>query len=305
MEDYNNEFQYDYTYSMIIPHKNCPILLQRCLDSISYRKDVQVIVVDDNSDSSKVDFSHFPGLNTPNVEVYFTKEGKGAGYARNVGLKYARGKWLMFVDADDFLAIDFLEKIDTYANSNSDIVYFRLADESDLESIPQNLQSVIDVERGIVYNTLLGDEEYVKFYHNIPVGKIVRSYCVRKNGILFDEIPCANDVMFFVKLAFCVEKVDISLEYIYCVSKPTGRNLTSRKDYNTGKVRLQVLLERNDLLLKYGYKKLLIPPMVMLWDFRTIGLKGLLSYCWIIINSSTPLFLGISKFLKSPLTYLK
>ena len=47
-------------YSVIIPHKNIPKLLQRCLDSIPVRDDLQVIVVDDNSDLDVVDFSHFP-----------------------------------------------------------------------------------------------------------------------------------------------------------------------------------------------------------------------------------------------------
>jgi len=65
-------------YSIIIPHKNTPDLLQKCIDSIPHREDVQIIVVDDNSDEDKVDFEHFPGLNEKATEVYFTKEGKGA-----------------------------------------------------------------------------------------------------------------------------------------------------------------------------------------------------------------------------------
>ena len=89
-------------YSIIIPHRNIPLLLRRCLDSIQRRMDIQIIVVDDNSDPGQVDFEHFPGLDEPCVEVYFTKEGKGAGYARNIGLKHAKGKWLLFADADDF-----------------------------------------------------------------------------------------------------------------------------------------------------------------------------------------------------------
>ena len=47
-------------FSIIIPHKNSADLLQYCLDSIPNRDDVQVIVVDDNSDADKVDFDHFP-----------------------------------------------------------------------------------------------------------------------------------------------------------------------------------------------------------------------------------------------------
>src|SRR5690554_1026331 len=89
-------------YSVIIPHKNIPDLLERCLQSIPIREDIQVIVVDDNSDPDKVNFLEFPGLNRKNTEVYFTKEGKGAGYARNVGLTKAKGKWLIFSDADDY-----------------------------------------------------------------------------------------------------------------------------------------------------------------------------------------------------------
>ena len=40
-------------YSIIIPYKNCPALLNRCIDSIPQRDDVQIIVVDDNSDDDK------------------------------------------------------------------------------------------------------------------------------------------------------------------------------------------------------------------------------------------------------------
>lgn len=111
-------------YSIIIPHKNIPELLQRCLDSIPRRVDLQIIVVDDNSDLDKVDFSHFPGMNEECVEVYFTKEGKGAGYARNIGLQHAVGKWLIFADADDFFNCGFLYSIDKYRDSLYDIIYF-------------------------------------------------------------------------------------------------------------------------------------------------------------------------------------
>ena len=45
-----------FSYSIIIPHKNTPKFLQRCLDSIPQREDLEVIVVDDNSDPNIVDF---------------------------------------------------------------------------------------------------------------------------------------------------------------------------------------------------------------------------------------------------------
>lgn len=48
-----------YHYSIIIPHKNTPRLLERCLCSIPTWDEIQIIIIDDNSNSESVDFSHF------------------------------------------------------------------------------------------------------------------------------------------------------------------------------------------------------------------------------------------------------
>ena len=69
-------------YSIIIPHKNIPQLLQRCLDSIPVRDDVQVIVVDDNSDSRIVDFHNFPKWKGSEYKVLFSKNNLTAGGAK-------------------------------------------------------------------------------------------------------------------------------------------------------------------------------------------------------------------------------
>ena len=71
-------------YSIIIPHKNTPDLLYRCINSIPQRKDLEIIIVDDNSSENIVDFDNFPGLNRENTTVIFNKAGKGAGNARNI-----------------------------------------------------------------------------------------------------------------------------------------------------------------------------------------------------------------------------
>ena len=113
-------------YSIIIPHKNIPDLLQICLDSIPVRDDIEIIVVDDNRDDDIVSKSDLPGLERSDCKVIFTKEGKGAGYARNVGLDNANGKWVLFADADDYFVDDFIAKIDQYKDSDFDIVFFRV-----------------------------------------------------------------------------------------------------------------------------------------------------------------------------------
>ena len=135
----------DVNYSIIIPHHNIPKLLLRCLDSIPKRNDIQIIIVDDNSDTSIVNFKHFPGLKQENVEVYFTKEGKGAGYARNIGLKYAKGKWILFADADDFFSDQLDSILSDYVNYDSDLLFFntkRVLSKNTKKAISQEREKV-------------------------------------------------------------------------------------------------------------------------------------------------------------------
>ena len=88
-------------YSIIIPHQNMPALLQRCLDSVPERDDVQVIVVDDNSNPSVVDFGHFPGVDRKNVEVVFDKAGHHIGETVKVRITGSSSATLLGVCEDN------------------------------------------------------------------------------------------------------------------------------------------------------------------------------------------------------------
>ena len=68
----------NFKYSIIIPHKNTPNLLSRCVASIPKRDDLQIVIVDDNSDPSIVDFDNFPIKNDERTVIIFDKSGKGA-----------------------------------------------------------------------------------------------------------------------------------------------------------------------------------------------------------------------------------
>ena len=103
------------TYSIIIPHHNSPSLLQRLLNSIPERDDLEVIVVDDNSDKDKKAYSQRTDVKIVYIDE---KQTRGAGKARNEGIAVSEGKWLLFADADDFYADGFIEVLDKYVDSN-------------------------------------------------------------------------------------------------------------------------------------------------------------------------------------------
>lgn len=181
----------NYKYSVIIPHRNLPELLCVCLDSIPHRNDVQIVIVDDNSDSDIVDFSHFPGYDRDNVEIILTKEGRGAGYARNVGIEKAKGEWLLFADSDDHF--DSVE-LDTFLNFSFD-----------------EYEVVAWAYRWIKNNEILerhytnSDKESL-FKMKEPWKKMVKKDFLVKNAIDFQESKVANDLLYSMKVAYNCKK---------------------------------------------------------------------------------------------------
>lgn len=285
-------------YSIIIPHKNSTKLLQRCIDTIPYRKDIQVIIVDDNSDCNIVDFDYFPGLNEKHIEVIFTKEGKGAGYARNVGLSHAKGKWIIFADADDLFLDNFDEVLDIYLNSPYDIIFFKTFD-SKSKLLTNYSDDIVDIERASYFNQMWERSiEYLKFTHIVPWSKFIKKECIDKHNNHFDETMCSNDVMFSIRLALSTNSILKSENYIYSVTKPQKTNLTSRLDFTSGKERLSVTLERNKLLQENGYSQYIASPLGLVWKYRVIGIKATITYLSMILKSTTPLLTGFSKLLK-------
>ena len=117
-------------FSIIIPMKNADRYIKNSLDSIANQQfgNIQVIVIDDNSDDTDVSKylvhswkNHHPNIN---LQLFETVKGQeGPGGARNIGLDNANGKYILFLDADDILNENVLYSIKKTIdeNPNTDI----------------------------------------------------------------------------------------------------------------------------------------------------------------------------------------
>ena len=209
-------------FSVIIPHKDTPDLLQRCLDSIPVRDDVEAIVVDDNSDPDKVDFGRFPGLGRPNTKVYFTKEGKGPGYARNVGLDHARGRWIVFADADDFFAEDFNALLDEVADAKEDLIFFDYKGvfSDDITQTSTDKAWFRPYIAGYLKGVDVEQELRVNFV--VPWSKIIRRELIERHHIRFEEIRWSEDVYFSAKVGYHAQTLRVSGKVGYVTTSRTG-----------------------------------------------------------------------------------
>ncbi|WP_435415253.1 glycosyltransferase family 2 protein [Polaribacter aestuariivivens] len=109
--------------SIIIPVYNAHQYLEACINSVNNQTyaNVEVIVVDDGSNQKTK--NKIQELSTK-IDIILTQENKGQSTARNVGVKNSKGKFIIFIDSDDFVEKDFCEKLiinysDNYASITS------------------------------------------------------------------------------------------------------------------------------------------------------------------------------------------
>lgn len=211
-----------YTYSIIIPHHNIPHLLKRCLSSIPQREDTQVIVIDDKSNEN-----YLPALQLLEKEFdwttfIYTKEGKGAGYARNIGLSHAKGDYILFADADDFFNYCIGQILDEYAESQYDAVFF------DANSLDTNTYTTAYRCLHLNKIIMMYDKNPAKAIFNLkfkfgePWCRMVRREIIEKNNIRFSETTIHNDLKYCYCTGYYSKNIQVDKRALYCVTERYG-----------------------------------------------------------------------------------
>lgn len=180
--------------SVIVPVYNTEKYLSRCLDSL-IRQDLdhkyEIIVINDGSTDDSLDIAETYAELFGNIRVY-SRENGGLSAARNTGLEYARGKYVAFVDSDDYVDESYLSEMYNAAESSeADIVCcnFRCVDENggrlaSLDGFFKHRPGVfgskkmlssllLDVTiRNFAWNKLYRRELFTRYGIKFPVGKL-------------------------------------------------------------------------------------------------------------------------------------
>ena len=115
--------------SVIIPAYNVEKYIEKCLESLKKQtlKNFEIIVIDDGSkDNTKEVVEQYIEKNKEIKISCYSKENGGLASARNYGVKYAKGEYISFLDADDYLEEDLFEKLNKYMEENIDLIKFKM-----------------------------------------------------------------------------------------------------------------------------------------------------------------------------------
>lgn len=207
--------------TIIIPHKDTPTLLRRCIASIPNRQDIHTIVVDDHSEDVKTvrDLQEI----FPAVTFIYNDKQVGPGFSRNIGLEKAEGEWVIFADADDYFEDNFGAFLDSIAlDASADIIY--------LKSRSIDLDTGKESNRADYYNGLVDkflrhewrSEERILLSYDVPWGKIMRNALIQENAIRFPQMTVGEDTVFSVTLATKVCHVKAYNQVMYVVTSHLG-----------------------------------------------------------------------------------
>lgn len=144
--------------SIIVPVYNAEKYIEKCLQSLEKQtmKDFEIIVVNDGTkdNSEEVIKKYMEEHKELNIQ-YLQKENGGLASARNYGVKYATGKYLSFIDADDYIDENLYKNLEKYMDEDIDLIKFKMQTVNEKGEILEKLD-------GPVFDICTGEDAYKK-----------------------------------------------------------------------------------------------------------------------------------------------
>ena len=183
--------------SIIIPVYNTEKYLKKCLESVCNQtlKDIEIICINDCSTDNSLEILKEYSAKDNRIKIIDFKENKGAAVARNTGIDEAQGEYLGFVDSDDFVDLDFYEKLYNKAiETEADVVkgsYYYFNEKVFAKSINEK---IIEDKNNFVCDYC---------------SAIFRKNFLDTNNIKFPELCDMEDPVFAFTCAINANKVEI------------------------------------------------------------------------------------------------
>lgn len=222
--------------SIIIPVYNVEAFLEKCIKSITNTpfNDIEIILIDDGSKDSSLEVCYSQQRDDKRIKVIEQKNG-GVSSARNEGLLSAKGKYIIFADADDYYPEGALEKIINMlrGENNLECIWYGYERVSNKEKIPVDMNFDREYsKKDIAYIA----EEYWNLYRKAlfnPVwNKVYRLDIIRNYNIKFDiKVTMGEDALFNLQyLSHCSYVIFVN-QILYCYVRH-GDQASTRKHNN-------------------------------------------------------------------------
>lgn len=208
------------SYSVIVPVYNAEKTILRCLDSIvdaaqKSKQEVEIILVDDGSidQSGAICQDYTKNAFSDRIQIYYiSQQNAGPGAARNKGLSLANGKYVVFVDSDDFISDDYFSNLNSLPDA--DLIEFEYVNSSNKDTIKYKNSSI---------------EEHISTRSGAVHSKRFKLSIIRQNKISFPlDLYIGEDVVFCLNYCLRAKTIIKTNAQIYYYDQSQGGSLTRR-----------------------------------------------------------------------------
>jgi|GEM_PF-2230200 len=202
--------------SVIVPVWNPGPGINRCVESLRGQtlEDIEMIFVDDCGTDGAMDIVRAAAAEDPRIRIIANAENMGPGSSRNAGIEAARGAYLSFVDADDYVDACFLERLFAKAVAGQlDIVKGRICYVKENGAQAEHLELNDEIRKGIQL-----DKPLFCLFNYQHQSAIYRRAFVMDNNIRYGTSRRAQDTTFLLKVCHRAERFDLeeTAEYCFC-----------------------------------------------------------------------------------------
>lgn len=238
--------------SIIMPVYNKYNYLMKSINTIINQtyKDFELIIVDDGSSDGSEKLCDEFAQKDQRIKVIHIKNA-GVSNARNVGLDNAKGKYLQFIDSDDYVDEDMLEKLyDKATQYDVDIVISGITKVNhDYEVLNETLPQLIGVKSKNEMLENFASEQRSTGIYGCVSNKFIKRDIVEKFKLRFDtKIKLAEDLDFYLKLYEHISSIyfyDTSFYYYIQNAANSSTSENFKHDYLT---QINISLRQKDLL---------------------------------------------------------
>ena len=243
--------------SIIIPVYNVEKYLSDCLNGLINQtyNNLEIICVNDGSKDNSLNILNEFAQKDCRIKI-INQENKGAGNARNTGLEIATGKYLYFLDSDDYIDKTLIEKAhNRISKFNAEICIFKNNEfENESKKIKKN-KSIKNNFKNIFNKNSYKSNFFSLF--NIPAfTKLYKAEFIQKNNIKFQEIRTCNDVFFnFITLSLA-ERITFLNETLVTYRTNQKSNISSHRSKYIENVKIAFDLLKEELEKRQLYENL-------------------------------------------------
>ena len=208
--------------SVVVPCYNMEKYIERCLDSLQKQllEDIEIICVDDKSTDNTLDVLKSRAETDPRIRIITHEKNMGVAVARNTGINNATGEFVGFVDADDYVDIDFYQKIYNHAIRTG-------------AELSKGLLTVIENGRRFIPPTNdHAKRRKIRFCYDFTSAIYKKDFLDKHNLRFMEGVVLGEDITFLIKAAYLCNDLAIcpyATSYYYVI-RPGSANTTMSKD---------------------------------------------------------------------------